>query len=177
MGSTVNPDFPVSIAPLTEEKVEAWVEANTATRGDAEVRRLSAIWHEAREGKRVILAAWRESEYLGHVTMKWQSEYEGFRRKNIPEVIDLWVQPDRRRGGIGLKLMAAIEERARLGRAAGLGLGVGVDEGAKPAQSLYARLGFRPDGSGLWRAGAAVDMKKEGVAIDEETVWMWVKTL
>ncbi len=177
MGSTVNPDFPASIAPLAEERAEAWVDANLATRGDGELRRLSAIWHEAREGSRVILAAWDGDVYAGHVTMKWQSEYEGFRRKNIPEVVDLWVQPEFRRRSLGARLMAAIEERARAGRAEELGLAVGIAEIFKPAQALYTRLGFRPDGSGLWQDGAPVDIRKSGINADEDVTWMWVKKL
>jgi len=169
--------FPVSIAPLAEAAADAWVNANTTTRGDSELRRLSAMWNESREGKRVILAAWNADAFVGHVTMKWQSEYDGFRRRHLPEIVDLWVQPECRRRGVARRLMDAVEARARLGRAKGLGLCVGVDEDAKPAQALYARLGFRPDGSGLWRDGAPVDMKKDGVSIDTDVVWMWVKTL
>lgn len=177
MSSIPANDFPALIAPLTEENVEAWVAANTATRGDSEVQNLSMLWHEARAGTRVILAAWNGTEFLGHVTMKWQSEYAGFRRKNIPEIVDLWVQPDFRRKGIARQLMYAIESRARAAQITALGLSVGVSENFKPAQKLYAQLGFRPDGSGLWRDGSMVDARVNGIDIDDEVVWMWVRNL
>ncbi len=177
MHSTAAPDFPVVIAPLDAARVQAWVDANTATRGDAEVVRLSALWHDALAGQRVILVAWHGDVFCGHVTMKWQSEYDGFRRKNIPEIVDLWVQPDYRRAHLGTQLMTQAGDRARAARAVYVGLGVGVSDTFMPARALYARLGFRPDGSGLWRDGVKMDARESGIDIDDDTVMMWVRPL
>jgi ribosomal protein S18 acetylase RimI-like enzyme len=177
MGSTLKNGFPVTISALDEARAEAWVDANMSARGAAEIRRLSSLWHEAKEGKRIILVAYAGPVFAGHVTMRWQSEYEGFRRKNYPEIVDLWVSTEFRRVGIGRQLMDAITERAQHGRAAGLGLCVSVHENFEAARALYTKMGFRPDGSGLWRDGEKIDAEKQGIDIDEETVWMWVKPL
>lgn len=178
MHSIPSPGFPVLIAPLGADRVQEWVDANSAMRpGDAEIKRLSGLWHEAVAGTRLILAAWKNDALCGHVTMKWQSDYDGFRRKNAPEIVDLWVMPDHRRGKIGMALMEHAMDRARHARAAYVGLCVGVSDNFAPARTLYARLGFRPDGSGLWRGGDKIDARESGIDIDDDTVMMWIKPL
>jgi GNAT superfamily N-acetyltransferase len=169
-------DFPVTIDRLNPYRVDAWIDASVAARGPDEVRRLSALWDDMREGKRVILTAWFEDVFLGHVTVLWKSEFEPFRRKHIPEIVDVWVQPDQRRKGIASLLLAGIEQIAREKNAAAIGLGVNVTPEFGAAHILYASSGYVPDGSGLWAHGEPVNLNDK-ITLDDTVQMMWVKTL
>ena len=60
---------------------------------------------EQEEGKRVVLLAFYDNEFVGYVTIIWQPEYSSFAEKGIPEINDLNVHPAFRRRGIGSALV------------------------------------------------------------------------
>ena len=127
-------------------------------------------------GTRIILAAWKGDDFLGHITVQDQSLYTPFRRHNIPEIVDLWVQPDYRRLGVARALLTEAEHYARGKNAAMLGMGVGITQDYGAAHRLYASFDFKPDGSGAWKSG--VNLKNgDTVAIDDDVMLMWVKEL
>jgi GNAT superfamily N-acetyltransferase len=69
------------------------------------------------------------------------------REERGPEVFgvyQVWVAPEVRRGGIGTRLMAALEGFARANGAVVLELT--VEDAATDARRLYERVGFAPDG-------------------------------
>ncbi|MGZ3685681.1 MAG: GNAT family N-acetyltransferase [Bdellovibrionota bacterium] len=91
-----------------------------------------------------------EQRFAGYVTVVWDSLYPGFQNLNIPEIVDLNVLPEQRRQGLGAGLMEKAEmlALARGHRDIGLGVGLLADYGS--AQRLYFRLGYSPDGRGLY---------------------------
>lgn len=166
----------ITILPLKAENLQSWIDANVETRGGEEVPRLSRFWDDMQYGRRVIFAAWHGDDFLGHVTVQDQSEYQFFRRNRIPEIVDLWVQPVHRRRGIARALLLEAEKYARDKKFTAIGLGVGVTQDYGPAHRLYASFDFKPDGTGLWSAGRNL-RKGDEVVMSDDMILMWVKEL
>jgi len=82
----------------------------------------------------------------------WESSYAGFRSRGIPLVHQLAVAGPFRRRGVASLLMDAAERLARDRGIATLGITVGVFDEYGPAQRLYGRRGYIPDGRGACHA-------------------------
>jgi GNAT superfamily N-acetyltransferase/NTP pyrophosphatase (non-canonical NTP hydrolase) len=107
---------------------------------------------EQEAGERLVWVAKVQDEFAGYVTLKWQSHYPSFQAQNIPEIKDLNVLPAYRKIGVGsLLLDTAEKEAATKGAAVGIGVGLyaGEDGGYGPAQRLYIKRGYIPDGKGV----------------------------
>lgn len=107
---------------------------------------------EAESGNRVIWAARINSQVAGYITLAWNSEYKSFKDQNIPEIMDLNVLPSFRKRGVASKLLNAAEnEAATKSNIVGIGVGLyeGKDGGYGPAQTLYVKRGYIPDGKGI----------------------------
>jgi len=110
---------------------------------------------EQAAGQRAVLVADLFDEFAGYATIVWESGYPPFRAAAIPEIMDLNVLIKFRRRGLATALLDEAERLiAQHSPIAGLGVGLYADYG--PAQILYARRGYVPDGRGLWRAGRQV---------------------
>lgn len=107
---------------------------------------------EKKHGERVIWVAYLKEQFVGYVTLKWQSKYDSFRIHNISEIIDLNVLPPYRKLGVGSKLLETAESLAAT-RSDVIGIGVGlygdIESGYGAAQQLYVKRGYVPDGLGL----------------------------
>lgn len=101
---------------------------------------------------RDVYVAFIEGQFAGYLTICWTSNYGPFREENIPEIVDFNVLPKFRRHGIGTQLMDKAEsEIAKISPFAGIGVGMHPDYG--PAQRLYVKRGYIPDGRGLHYRG------------------------
>lgn len=107
---------------------------------------------EQEAGERLVWVAHVQEQCAGYVTLKWQSKYQFFREQNIPEIVDLNVLPGFRKMGIGSLLLDVAEKEAAT-RSDTIGIGVGLyggeDGGYGPAQRLYVKRGYIPDGKGV----------------------------
>jgi GNAT superfamily N-acetyltransferase len=166
----------ITIAPLTETQFDAWVDANLASRGEGHLHRLMRFLQEVQGGKRLIWAAWRGDEFMGHITLQDHSEYPPFRKAKIPEIVDVWVEPAARRNAIGRRLLRTVTRHVHKINRLAIGLGVGVTSDYGAAHCLYASEGFVPDGTGLWAQGHQVKAG-ETVTMGYDTLLMWVKLL
>ncbi len=176
LSSKANGQNDVTIALLDAARVDAWMDANIATRGLEELRRLSAFYSDVQQNSRLIFCAWAGEEFLGHITLQNHSEYAAFRRCNIPEIVDLWVQPDARNRGVGRLLLEKLCDHAKAKAAQTIGLAVGVTSDFGAAHRLYNAHGFRPDGSGLWVQGKNA-VRGDHVRLDDDVVLIWIKNL
>lgn len=86
---------------------------------------------------------------VGYVVLNPAPSYALFARLGIPELQDLNVLPADRGRGAGAALVAACENLARGRGATQIGLAVGLTKSYGPAQRLYVRMGYRPDGFGI----------------------------
>jgi GNAT superfamily N-acetyltransferase len=109
------------------------------------------------------------------VTIAWQSDYPPFREANIPEVVDFNVLPGLRKQRIGTLLMDAAEERIAA-RSPIAGIGVGLYPSYGPAQRLYVKRGYVPDGRGISSSGRFIS-KGERVPVDDDLARYFTKDL
>ncbi len=113
--------------------------------GEDEARRYLA---EHLESEGVSLIAARGSEVVGYVAFVWESHYAGFRDRGVPLVHQILVSEPWRRRGVATLLMDAAERLAIERGVSTLGITVGLSDAYGPAQRLYGRRGYVPDGRG-----------------------------
>lgn len=142
-------------------------------RGDDYFARCMA---EIAAGRRVMFVALSGADIVGYVMLNRQSLYQPFRSANIPEIQDLYVLPDYRRGGTGARLVQLCEDQARADGCDMIGLAVGLHAGFGSAQRLYVRNGYVPDGFGLVQESNRVD-EDALVRVDDDLNLMLIKDL
>jgi len=74
--------------------------------------------------------------------------------------------------GIGRQLVVQLEGRARLEGYREIGLGVGLYREYGPAQRLYSKLGYAPDGRGVTHRGFQVEPGDLYRADDDLILWL-----
>lgn len=126
-------------------------------------------------GEMVVFVAHEPGQYLGHAKLVWQTDYPPFRAAGIPEIQDLNVLPAHRRQGIGTALITRCESTARE-RSATIGIGVGLHPGYNNAQKLYAALGYKLDGRGVYYDGTPV-IEGRSYPFDDSLIMHLTKTL
>jgi GNAT superfamily N-acetyltransferase len=130
---------------------------------------------EQRAGVRSVRVATIGGQIAGYLTIVWHSDYPPFRDADIPEIVDLNVYPRFRRRGVARALLAAAERLAAVrSDTVGIGFGLGAEYG--PAQQLYVRSGYVPDGRGLMYNGAPVRYGNS-VPVDDSATLMLTKRL
>lgn len=120
---------------------------------------------EQEAGQRYVWVAYAGDQFAGYVTLTWQPDYSPFRAEGIPEIQDFNVLPAFRRRGVGSALMDAAEAAAG-DRGRVVGIGVGLDPGYGPAQRLYVRRGYVPDGRGIAWHNSTVSYGEQVLADD-----------
>lgn len=94
------------------------------------------------------LIATNGSDVVGYVAIVWESDYAGFRDRGIPLLHQISVSEPWRRRGVATLLMDAAERLAGARGIATLGITVGLFDEYGPAQRMYGRRGYIPDGRG-----------------------------
>ena len=124
---------------------------------------------------RDVYVAFVDGKFAGYLTICWESSYQPFFVKSIPEIADFNVLPKFRRMGIGTQLMDRAEnEIVKVNSIAGIGVGMTSDYGA--AQKLYILRGYIPDGLGLhWRDHHV--QYHEDIVVDDDLALFLTKEL
>ncbi|MCB1107551.1 MAG: GNAT family N-acetyltransferase [Chlamydiia bacterium] len=139
-----------------------------------------AIWEtyhqEQEEGVRTIFVIEKQNEILGYGSLLRKSENPTFNRLNIPEVNAIWIDETCRRQGLGKALIQSIENFAFEEGYHKIGIGVGLYRDYGPAQRLYFRLGYIPDGSGITYKGLSTKPGQSYLLDDDLLLWL-VKSL
>jgi GNAT superfamily N-acetyltransferase len=137
----------IAIQPVDEGNSESAVRflIEWVSDGEAEARRYLAD-HAEPDGTSLIAVS--GSEAVGYVAIVWESNFAGFRSRGIPLVHQIAVAEPWRRRGAATLLMDAAEHIARDRGVATLGLTVGLFDEYGPAQRMYGRRGYIPDGRG-----------------------------
>jgi GNAT superfamily N-acetyltransferase len=150
-----------------------------ATRGGAAWKtdsRWSRYLTEQGQGLRLVLLADSAGTIVAYGSLAWVSQNPIFRRAGIPEIQDLVVAESHRRAGLGAHMVRALEDRARVAGCLRVGLGVGLYPDYGPAQRLYWRLGYIPDGQGVsYKNVTAPPMST--VTVDDHLVLWLVRDL
>lgn len=126
-------------------------------------------------GERDIVIAEYDREFAGYLTIQWQSGYEPFLNKKIPEIVDFNVLKKFQRQRIGTVLMDNAENRIKkVSSQAGIGVGITPDYGA--AQILYAKRNYIPDGRGLCIDSHSVNYG-DNIIVNDDLVMHMIKDL
>lgn len=134
------------------------IELAEATRAD--IPRLEAIYQTIGQKSdgyfdacfdqgRVIIMAVCDGADCGFGMLNFAPRYSLYKRLDYPEIQDLNVVPDFRNRGIATMMIAYCEDMARARGHEGMGISVGLYKEYGPAQRLYAKLGYMPDGFGI----------------------------
>lgn len=100
------------------------------------------------EQRQVFIAA-LDGQDTAYGMLNWQPQYALYKKLGIPEIQDLNVIPNARRQGIAQALIAHCEMLAAERRCEHIGISVGLYADYGPAQRLYTKLGYMPDGYGV----------------------------
>jgi GNAT superfamily N-acetyltransferase len=164
-------DTATVIEPVCEDNVEAavqfmvgWVSAD-----EADARQHLAD-HAGEDG--ASLAAVRGQRVIGIASILWESNYAGFAERGIPLLHQLAVAGPFRRQGVAMMLMDAAENLARRRGVVELGITVGLFDDYGPAQRLYARRGYFPDGRGACRGQEPLSRGAQVTMDDDLILWL-----
>ena len=109
---------------------------------------LTRYFKEQESGERGVLVAEVEGALAGYITIlpcAKQGPFAGM----APELSDFNVFEPFQNQGIGNLLLEEAEKRVKL-ISDKVTLGVGLHSGYGPAQRLYIKRGYIPDGTGVW---------------------------
>ena len=109
---------------------------------------LTRYFKEQESGEREVLVAKVEGAVAGYITILPDAKQGPFAGM-APELSDFNVFETFQNQGIGNLLMEEAEKRVKL-VSDKVTLGVGLHSGYGPAQRLYVKRGYIPDGSGVW---------------------------
>lgn len=137
--------------------------------GEADARTYLA-GHVEPEGASLI--ATDGSDVIGYVAIVWESNYAGFRDRGIPLVHQITVAGPYRRRGVATSLMDEAEQLARDRGITTLGITVGLFDEYGPAQRLYARRGYVPDGRGACRGQRPLSKGMHMTVDDDLIIWL-----
>ena len=104
---------------------------------------------EQAEGRREIFIASMDGRDAGYAMLNWKPGYALFQKLGLPEIQDMNVIHALRRHGIAMALILHCEQAARVKGCAQMGIGVGLYADYGPAQRLYVKMGYIPDGMGI----------------------------
>ena len=117
---------------------------------------LARYFLEQESGEREVLVAEIDGAVAGYVTILPSAKHGPF-ASICPELSDFNVFEPFRNKGIGNRLLEKAEQGVK--RFSGkVCLGVGLHLGYGPAQRLYIKRGYIPDGTGVWYRNKPLEM-------------------
>lgn len=96
-----------------------------------------------------VLVAAIDDNVAGYTLLYPKAISAAFAHLEIPEIVDFNVLEKYQKHGIGNKLLDVAEDIARKLNNR-VGLGVGLHSGYGPAQRIYVKRGYIPNGDGVW---------------------------
>ena len=136
-----------------------------------EIETYESYYREQEEGVRLVFIAEYDGDVKGQCTLVLHPSEGPWGGKGIPEIVDLTVFFDIHGKGIGTKLLDVAEsEASKISDT--VFLAVGVHSGYGPAQRIYVKRGYIPDGSGVWYQGKVLDQYAPCVNDDDLLLFM-----
>ncbi len=113
-------------------------------------------YKEQKEGTRKVFIAEYEDKVSGLCTLVMNPKEGPWAGQGYPEIVDFCVFFHVHNRGIGNKILDVVEQEAAKVSDM-VYLAVGVHSGYGPAQRIYVKRGYIPDGSGVWYQGKQLD--------------------
>ena len=117
---------------------------------------LARYFLEQESGEREVLVAEIDGAVAGYITILSSAKHGPF-AEVYPELSDFNVFEPFHNQGIGNLLLEEAEKRVKL-ISDKVTLGVGLHSGYGPAQRLYMKRGYIPDGTGVWYQNQPLEM-------------------
>jgi ribosomal protein S18 acetylase RimI-like enzyme len=150
----------------------AWVKQEVKTAffsGDEDT--IEEHFQDHENGASTTILGYEAGRLVGIITIRWQSRYPLFRERQIPLIQNIEIRYEDRGRGLGNQMLERAErEIARRSHLAGLVVGISGDYG--PAQRLYARRGYVPDGRGVCRQ--FTPLKNGDVVTVDHDLLLWL---
>jgi ribosomal protein S18 acetylase RimI-like enzyme len=124
----------------------------------------------------IILIASQNNKDIGFGILNFEPKYNLYQKLNIPEIQDLNVVPGARQQGVATALVLAFENIAEDQGAEQIGISVGLTKDYGPAQRLYVKLDYMPDGNGITYDRKGVE-RGQSYPADDDLCLMMVKEL
>ena len=156
---------PNEIAAVKQEVKSAFFSGDEAT--------IDAHFQDHENGAGTTILGYEADRLVGIVTIRWFCRYPPFREKQIPLIQNIEIRYEDRGRGIGDLMMERTEQEIAL-RSLMAGICVGIFDTYGPAQRLYAKRGFVPDGRGVCHAHTPLT-EGETVTVDHELLLWLVK--
>ena len=163
------------IHQLLKNEIPATIEQFAATVYDRDLSEAQAHFDESVNGPSDTFLAHVDDDLAGFVTIRWESHNEQFKREGIPFIHHLLVFDDYQGQGIANALLDAAEQLIGT-RASKAGICVGIFDTYGPAQRLYAKRGYIPDGRGVCQWHRPIKLG-ETVTIDHDLIFWLIKSL
>ena len=131
---------------------------------------LARYFLEQESGEREVLVAEIDGSVAGYVTILPSAKHGPF-AEVYPELSDFNVFEPFRNQGIGNQLLEEAENRVKL-FSDKVTLGVGLHSGYGPAQRLYIKRGYIPDGTGVWYRNQPLEMNATSQNNDDLVLYL-----
>lgn len=131
---------------------------------------LTRYFKEQESGEREVLVAEIDGAVAGYVTILPSAKHGPF-AEVYPELSDFNVFEPFRNQGIGNQLLEEAEKRVKF-VSSKVTLGVGLHLGYGPAQRLYIRRGYIPDGTGIWYRNQPLEMNASSQNNDDLVLYL-----
>ena len=131
---------------------------------------LTRYFKEQESGEREVLVAEIDGAVAGYVTILPSAKHGPF-AEVYPELSDFNVFEPFRNQGVGNQLLEEAEKRVKL-VSIKVSLGVGLHSGYGPAQRLYIKRGYIPDGTGVWYRNQPLEMNATSQNNDDLVLYL-----
>jgi GNAT superfamily N-acetyltransferase len=131
---------PQEIAQVKQEVKEAFFSGDEAT--------INANFEDHENGASTTILGYEAGRLVGIVTIRWHCRYPPFHARQIPLIQNIEIRYEDRGRGLGGQMLERTEQEIAR-RSPLAGLVVGIFDAYGPAQRLYVKRGFVPDGRGV----------------------------
>lgn len=139
----------IVIRSMKESDAEEFIKVYRSYGWNNPIETYNEYYREQQNGLRKVYVAEVNNKVAGHCTLILNTLHGPWANLNQPEVADLRVFDAYQNRGIGDLFLEIIEkEVSKLNDK--IIIGVGLHGGYGPAQRLYVKRGYIPDGSGIW---------------------------
>jgi GNAT superfamily N-acetyltransferase len=118
-----------------------------------------------------FVLAYAGAEPVGTVTIRWNPHYPPFREASVPFIQNIEIRYDLRGQGYGSRVLAAVEGLISE-RSPKAGICVALHDDYGPAQRLYARRGYIPDGRGACHRFTPLQRGDAITLGDDHLLWL-----
>ena len=171
MNTVYYSDEKLIIRSMKPEDAQVFYDTYLSYDWHPEIETYNTYYKEQEAGQRKVFIAEHEGDVCGLCTLVLNPTEGPWVGMGYPEIVDLGVFFHIHNKGIGNKLLDVAEQEAtKLSDT--VFLAVGVHSGYGPAQRIYVKRGYVPDGSGVWYQGKQLEQYAPCVNDDDLLLFM-----